>query len=304
MTEGLVKWLSFAISILIIIVGLLVLYITLIQLQLRSINRQLDKRLTENTRQPVSLELINRGLNQLTANINKCLKAEETLRLEGVREEKKFKELIANISHDLRTPLTAIKGYQQLLENGQLTADQQKKLRIAQKHTEELGHLIEHFFEYSYLVNAEQKINLERINLTNLVTECLASSVSSFEERGLMVEFAEAPQVFIFADQEMTTRIIQNLIRNCVAHSAGNVFVRLSVSENAVISFTNQLDKPDQIDVERMFDRFYTGDRARSETTGLGLSIVKLLSEQMGGTVSASLHENELTIQVELPLFR
>lgn len=302
--EGLVKRLTIAIVILIIIVCLLALYIVLLQRQLHSINRQLGKRLTGDSRQPVSLELINRELNQLTANINKCLKAEETLRLESVREEKRFKELIANISHDLRTPLTAIKGYQQFMENGELTADQQKKLQIAQKYADELGRLIENFFEYSYLENAELKLNLKRINLTNLVTECLATSVSSFEERGIMVQFVEAPPVFVLADQVMTVRIIQNLIRNCVAHSAGDVVVLLLALENAVISFKNPVENAAEIDVKRMFDRFYTGDRARSKTTGLGLSIVKLLAEQMGGTVSAGLQKNELEIQVELPLCR
>ncbi|WP_233099710.1 histidine kinase dimerization/phospho-acceptor domain-containing protein [Bacillus velezensis] len=94
----------------------LVLYIVLIQLQLRNINYQLEKRLTEYTRQPVSVELINKDLNKLVVNINKYLKAEESLRLKRIREDRKFRELIVNISHDLRTPLTAIKGYQQLIK--------------------------------------------------------------------------------------------------------------------------------------------------------------------------------------------
>lgn len=289
-------------GILIIIICLLVLYIALLHRQLRRISQQLDKRLTEGTRQPVSLQLINGELNKLTANINKCLKAEETLRLESVLEEKKFKELIANISHDLRTPLTAVKGYQQLLGKSNLTDEQQKKLKIAQKYAEDLGRLIDYFFEYSYLVNAELKPNPERINLTNLVIECLAASVSSFEERALEVHFSEAPTVFTLADREMTVRIVQNLIRNCAAHSDGNVSVLLSASENAVLSFKNPVKNISNIDVNRIFERFYTGDRARSKTTGLGLPIVKLLAEQMGGTAGACLQNNELSIHVELPL--
>lgn len=296
------KGLAIAIGILIIIVCLLALYIALLQWQLGSINKQLAKRLTGNIRQPIRLELINHELNQLTANINKCLKTEETLRLDSAREEKKFKELIADISHDLRTPLTAIKGYQQLMENSVLTADQQRKLQIARKHADELGQLIEHFFEYSYLLNAEPKLNLERINLTNFVAECIADSVSSFEKRGLRVQFAQASPVFVLVDQEMTARIVQNLIRNYVVHSASDVLVQISVSENAIISFKNLVENALEIDVKRLFDRFYTRDKARSKTTGLGLSIVKLLAEQMGGAVSASLQGNELTIQVELPL--
>jgi len=297
-----VKGLIIAVCILSIIVCLLSLYITLLQRQFSHINKQLEKRLTGNLRQPISLELINRELNQLTANINKCLKAEETLRLDSVREEKQFKELIANISHDLRTPLTAIKGYQQLLQNSELTQDQQKKLEIAIKHADELGNLIEHFFEYSYLLNAELKLNIEKINLTYIVTECLAASIAIFEKRGIMVQLEETQQVFVLADHEMLVRIVQNLIQNCIAHSNGNVVVQISNSKNAVISFRNLVENATEIDVECLFDRFYTRDQARRKTTGLGLSIVKLLVDQMGGAVKASLLGEELEIVVELPL--
>ena len=298
--------LTIAICVLIIIVSLLTSYIALLQHQFRNINRQLEKRLTGEIKQPIRLDLINRRLNQLTANINKCFKAEEILRLESVREEKQFKELIANISHDLRTPLTAIKGYQQLLEKSELTDDQQKKLQIAIKHTADLGHLIEHFFEYSYLLNAEIKLNMERINLTYVVTECLAASIATFEKRGLMVQLKETKPVFVLADQEMLVRIVQNLIQNCVLHSSSNVMVEISAmenSENATISFKNLVENATEIDVKRLFDRFYTRDQATRKTTGLGLSIVKLLAEQMGGTVGASLLGKELEIVVELTLY-
>lgn len=117
----------------------------LIRRQLQSINRQLDKRLRENTRQPLRLELMNKELTLLASHINKCLKAEETLRLKGIQEERELRELIANISHDLRTPLTAIRGYQQLVMDEGLTHGQQKKLQTAQKHAQALGQLIEHF---------------------------------------------------------------------------------------------------------------------------------------------------------------
>lgn len=282
---------------------LLIVYIIWLQKQLRSINRQLAKRLTEKTRQPISLELINKELNRLAAHINECLKLEENLRLESIREEKRFKELIANISHDLRTPLTAIKGYQQLMAKGGLTADQHGKLQVAQKHADELGSLIERFFEYSYLVIAEPELHLSRINLTNLVTECLATAVSNFEERGMTIHFEEATQVSVFADHEMTMRIMQNLIRNCVTHSIGDITVKVSIGERAVVSFKNVLENAAEMDAERLFDRFYTGDRARSKSTGLGLSIVKLLTEQMGGSVGAELQEDLIEIWVTLPLY-
>ena len=279
-----------------------ILYILTIRMQLRSINRQLTKRLTEHTRQPVSLALIDRELSTLAANINKCLKLEETLRLNSIREEKHFKEMISNISHDLRTPLTAIKGYQQLMEKGELDSEQREKLRIAQKHADQLGSLIEHFFEYSYLLSSEAEPKPERINLTNLTADCFAASVTALEEKHLTVRFEESPPVFAFADREMTTRILQNLISNCVQHAHGEITVRLWTDKSAILSFRNPVQDVSNLDAERLFDRFYTADQARNQSTGLGLSIVKLLAGQMGGNVKAELHDGSLEIQVGLPL--
>lgn len=283
---------------------LLIMYIIYIQMQLYNINRQLTKRLREKTGQPISLELINRDINTLATNINKCLDKEEKLRIDGIKREKRFKELIANISHDLRTPLTAIKGYQQLIEKSELTDNQRKKLEIAQKHTVELGQLIEHFFEYSCLINAEPELDLQRINLTNVVIECLAASVPILEENNLAVHIEETAPIFVLADKEMVLRIVQNLIRNCVQHSSGDIEVQLLVMEKAVISFRNPVKSTSDINVERIFDRLYTGDKARSNTTGLGLSIVRLLVELMGGSAGAALNSGLLEVQVRLPLFK
>ncbi|MDP4090116.1 MAG: HAMP domain-containing sensor histidine kinase [Bacillota bacterium] len=297
--------LAVAVGILSLLTLLLASYIIFFQLQLRNINRQLDKRLAENTSQIVSLELINKELNTLAVNINRCLKAEENLRLESIREEKHFKEMIANISHDLRTPLTVIKGYQQLMEKWTLTKDQQQKLQTAQKHADELGRLIEQFFEYSYVVNAETIIKQEKINITNITAECLAGSITVIEGNNLVVRLGETQPVFASADKEMTIRIIRNLIRNCVQHSDSDIEVQVSAEKAAVISFKNSVKNPSNIDVKKLFDRFYTSDRSRSKPsgTGLGLSIVRLLAEQMGGSAGALLREGVLEIRVELPLW-
>jgi signal transduction histidine kinase len=277
-------------------------YLVILRQQIRSMNGQLTKRLTEQTRQPVSLALVDKELVALAVNINRCLKAEETLRLDGVREEKRFRELIANISHDLRTPLTAIKGYQQLIANGALSQDQRQKLAIAQKHAGELGTLIEHFFEYAYLVDAEPVVRSERVNLTNLVAECLADAVAVLEAHNMALRFEEAPPVFALADKEMTVRIVKNLIRNCVQHADGEIEVRIRTTKHAVITFKNAVRDPAEIDVKQLFDRFYTADRARAKSAGLGLSIVRLLAEQMGGSTDASLQDGVLEICVALPL--
>ncbi|GAA0379576.1 sensor histidine kinase [Bacillus horti] len=287
-------------SFIIVVLGF---YLYNLQRQLVHMNRQLDKRLTERTRQIVSIDLFNKRLNDLAININKCLKVEENLRLQGMREEKNFKELIANISHDLRTPLAAIKGYQQLLEKGDLTLDQRNKLNTAQKHVNDLERLIRQFFEYSYLLSKESQQTIEPINLTNFTAECLVESIAVFEKKGLSVSFEESPPVFALADKEKLARVMQNLISNCIAHAGGDVTVKISAKEHAMISFQNPIKKDSKIDVERLFDRFYTADQARSQTSGLGLSIVKLLVEQMGGKTEAVLQGDLLDIRLILPRY-
>ncbi|ASA26369.1 two-component sensor histidine kinase [Paenibacillus donghaensis] len=282
---------------------MLTTYIALLQQQLRHMNRQMDKRLQERTRQPLTLELINSELSRLTANINRCFQAEENLRLEVLREEKRFKELIANISHDLRTPLTAIKGYQQLMERRELTDEQRQKLQTAQKHADTLGTLIDHFFEYSYRVNAEPKLRLQRINLTNLVMECLAEDVALLEANKLAVHMEDTSPVYAMVDHALTVRIIQNLIRNGATHAAGDIEVEVrGAAEHAVILFSNPVANVAELETGRLFERFYTGNQARNGSTGLGLSIVKLLAEQLDGSASASLQDGRLEIRVELPV--
>ena len=294
-----------AVVMLCILVFILIAYIAFIQKQLRSINRQLDKRLSENTRQPLTIDLFNKTINKLAININLCLKLEEKQRLEGIREQKQFKELISNISHDLRTPLTAIKGYQQLLEKETLSNTQLEKLHTAQKYTDELGDLIEHFFEYSYLITARVEPSLEKINLTNLTIDCVLSYIGIFEEKNISVNIEETPPIYVLGDKNMLTRVIENLLNNCAKHSLGDIDVKIESKSKARITFINPVNPNININVDKLFHRFYTGDSTRNKSTGLGLSIVEFLVEQMNGNVGAYLDtkSNKIAIFFEIPLF-
>ncbi|MDO5519307.1 MAG: HAMP domain-containing sensor histidine kinase [bacterium] len=291
--------------ILAILLGLVILsllaYLHLLKHELQRMKARLQKRQTEGSHQFLAIDLINKDLEELATEINKCLQAEETLCLKAVREENEFKELIANISHDLRTPLTAVKGYLQLLQNTPLNSNQTEKLLIASKHVEELGILIEHFFEYSYYLNSPPVVEKESFNLTNLVLECLATSVPMFEAKGLSLNLLKQEQATVIADKELVTRMIQNLIRNCLMHATGEVKIAiLNITPTCQVHFINQVSKENEPDCSRIFERFYSSNRARSHSTGLGLAIVKVLAENMGGSVGASINENELDIWFEL----
>ena len=295
-----------AVVLLSISVLILFLYIIFILKQLKSINKQLDKRLFENTRQPLNIELFNKTITNLSKNINRCLKLEEKRRLESINDQKQFKELISNISHDLRTPLTSIKGYQQLLEKTPLDKHQVQLLKTAQKSTDELGLLIENFFEYSYLVTAKTEPNLEKININNLIVECVLSYIAIFEEKNLNVNIKETPPVFVLGDKNMLIRIIENLLNNCAKHSLGDIDIKIEFLQNAKITFTNPINQDTNINVDKLFHRFYTSDSTRNKSTGLGLSIVEFLVKQMDGNVGAYLNKTDHTLSIffEIPLFK
>ena len=223
-----------------------------------------------------------------------------------VRYKKQFKELISNISHDLRTPLTSIKGYQQLLEKTPLDKHQVQLLKTSQKSTDELGLLIENFFEYSYLVTAKTEPNLEKININNLIVECVLSYIAIFEEKNLNVNIKETPPVFVLGDKNMLIRIIENLLNNCEKHSLGDIDIKIEFLQNAKITFTNPINQDTNINVDKLFHRFYTSDSTRNKSTGLGLSIVEFLVKQMDGNVGAYLNKTDHTLSIffEIPLFK
>ena len=284
-----------------IAIVILVAYLFSVQKQLRSVNMQLKKRLEENKLQPISIELINKNLNNLTMDINRLLKKEEDWEIQRTREEKNFKEMIANISHDLRTPLTAIKGYQQLIRSEELSEKQKEKLTIAEKNTDKLSDLIDHFFEYSYTLNAERDLKYEKVEVSHLIADCLAGYVSLFEDRDLKIKFETDSFAYSYIDREAGMRIVQNLIKNAAQYSAGDVTIRIYVSDVITLIFSNVVDH--HVDVEHIFNRFYTEDETRSRNRGLGLSIVKLLTEQMGGEAYADFDRNILSIIISFPKY-
>jgi len=282
----------------VVIVGLL-FYIFYIQRQLRLMNIQLSQRLHEQYTQPISVELLNKEVNELVANINRVLIESQKSRMYIKREEKYYKEMISNISHDFRTPLTAIKGYQQMLLKEPLTEKQLAKLEVAQKHVGRLEQLVETFFEYSYLHSNDEKPKKARINISNIVFEEIAGAFAQFEEKGIVVNLPKFEPLIIHSDEEMLLRIVQNLVRNSIMHAQGDVTIKLWLEEeHAYICFQNPIDENIQLNPNQLFDRFYTSDNSRRKNTGLGLSIVKLLAEKLGGSATAKIEDGMIEFLV------
>lgn len=277
------------------------IYILILNAQIISIDNQMKLKLKEKNKRPITIQFTNKKIINLAKSINKMLENEENVRSEIVKNENEFKDMIANISHDLRTPLTAIKGYQQLIDSEELSYNQREKLKIAMKHTSELGDLIEHFFEYSRLVNSEPKVEMKNINITSIITECIISVIPQFEAAKLKVKFNADNIFYAFADKEMFTRIILNLLGNCLKYSSSDVTILINKKDEYIcISVINEVDNISKINEKKIFDRFYSLDPYRNNSGGLGLSIVKLLSEKMNGKAEAVFDNNLIEIKVYL----
>lgn len=288
-------------AILIVFIVLLICYISYLNMQIKDISIQINKRINNNSRQPIKVQLINRNLNCLTADFNKILLIEESIRIKTIKHEEKIKNMIANISHDLRTPLTAVKGYIQLLKK--TVKDNEKQIEIVNislNHINELEKLINSFFELSCLEISKPEIILKKINLSNLVADIITDYVYQFEEHNIKVKYTIEKPMYISADENNTKRIINNLIKNCIVHSKGDIQIDITSEEYIKLSFKNPISESEEINIENLFDRFYVGDKSRNQkTTGLGLSIVRILAEQMGGSVKAYLENGILEIQVQ-----
>lgn len=286
---------------------ILIIYLIGIKLQLRNIRRQLEYRQKERAEGMITLELQDKDLKEMTVALNQTLKQETDYRKSQNMQENEFKNLITNISHDLRTPLTVMKGYLQLLERCEMDAAGRDYLSVCFRHTDELEQRIHQFFEYSYWMNQDQEVSLHPVNVTNLVADTMTDFIPVFEEKGLSMRLEDDGVWKIMADEELLKRVVQNLLKNCLQYAIGEVSVFITEELTASsegneptarvrVCVGNPIANDSKLDASAVFQRFYVEQEARNQSTGLGLSIVKLLIESMQGEVFAERDENWFSV--------
>ena len=297
-------WILIAVSIAAIVFGVRLFHI---KRQLRNITVQLHERTNGSTEKKVTVSLIDGDLNELAAAINRSLNLQKKLRIEVRRNDLQLKDSIANLSHDLRTPLTSILGYLQLFRNSECSAKKQiDYLQIMDDKAHALKSMIDSLYELSILDVKETTLKIEKLDLNMLGTDVLAGQYALFQERGidLKVSLPDYP-IWISGDCVACTRIVQNLLNNTIRYAKEKAEIVLTKSDSyALLSIHNPAPDLSQDDVDHLFERFYTADRSRkSSGTGLGLYIVKTLLAQMVGNIKASLTNQTLCLTINLPLF-
>ena len=260
------------------------------------IERELYSRLITETNTLIDVSYRDKTMCSLADTLNKELSKLREERHKFRQGDTELKEAVTNISHDLRTPLTAICGYLELLEEEEKTEESKRYIEQIENRVETLKQLTEELFRYS-VVASVQDISEEAVELRPLLEECLASFYGAVKQRGIRMEVCLTEhKVQRSLDRSAVNRIFSNIISNAIKYSDGDLQVWMG--EDGTVTFANTAADMDAVAAARLFDRFYTVETGRN-STGLGLSIAKLLTERMGGEIGAVYNEGMLIVTVK-----
>ncbi|WP_002150702.1 sensor histidine kinase [Bacillus cereus] len=249
-------------------------------------------------------------LTNLAQNINYMSKELENTFEQERRLERTKNELITNVSHDLRTPLTSIIGYIDLLKRGQYDSKTQLQeyLETTYLKSQRLKYLIDELFEYTRLSDIDAKLNLNEVDLSGLLEQIVGEYIPIFEKEGLSVQKSITEETIpIFMDVEKMVRVYENLFMNAIKYSMkpSELSVCLELMGNkAILKVSNKVEKPPVSDPNKLFERFFRGDKARKDDqgNGLGLAISKRIVELHNGNIHAEYKDGWMSFIVEHPI--
>ena len=277
------------------VAAVLTVKILIMQKSMNEICDCIAEHLSSDTNQLVTVSSGDRHIRRLAGRISGQLAELRRMKLRYTDGDRELKEAITNISHDLRTPLTAICGYLELLEAEEMTDNTRRYVEQISNRTEALKALTEELFRYS-VISSVSDLSYEQVNVGRVLEDTLISFLGAFEQKNITPNISLPDNaVFRTLDKSALSRIFGNIIGNAIKYSSGDFAV--TMSENGEIVFSNTAPELSSVEVGRLFDRFYTVDSAH-KSTGLGLSIAKLLTERMGGSISADYKENTLSINL------
>lgn len=283
---------------LLVIIFALLLKIFYMRKAIREIKRGFSEKLYTDTNTPIMLSSHDKLVSSLANDINVELKGLQKQKHRYIQGDKELKNAITNISHDLRTPLTTICGYLSLLDKEEKSEHIARQLSIIKNRTFALKQLVEELFRYTTIISdTENSVYTETV-INNVLEDCISSYYAIFKEKGITPNINLCEQKIVRSvDKTALLRIFNNVIDNAIKYSEGDLTI--SLFENGKIVFSNHTSDLNEIQIGKLFDRFYTVNTAR-KSTGLGLSIAKALIEKMDGNISADYSNNVLSIIIKL----
>ena len=272
--------------------------VALLRHGMKALRQDLVERRGQDTNTLLSLPCRDRELRRLAAALNEELRLLRKERLRYQQGDRELKEAVVNVSHDLRTPLTALSGYVELLKGEALSPAGQRYLSQIEDRAQAMQAMTEELFRYS-LAAEETALTLEPVDLRAAVEEALLSFYGAFQQKGVVPQLS-LPQgpVTRQLDKVALSRVLGNILTNALKYSPGELAVALSPA--GVLTFSNPAPGLDPVSAGRLFHRFYTVESS-AQSTGLGLSIARELTQRLGGTISAQWESGRLQVELTFP---
>lgn len=281
---------------LLFIIIILIIFLILLIRNIKALRFDVEKLNNRKTNELLKIKYPSIEIEKLIIEINKSIilrkETEEKYRCMDLE----LRQAIANISHDLRTPLTSIIGYVQLLKDESIDKDvKEEYLNIIEKRSIVLKNLISSFYDLSRLQANEYDLDIEKVNLNNILCEIIAAFYEEISSKGIEPSIdIDENSYKVYGDKKAINRIFTNLINNILKYAKDCVSISLKKENDYIITkFSNRTDEIEEIDVDRIFERFFTVDRMRTgQNTGLGLAITKILVEKQGHEIWAEKDED------------
>lgn len=280
----------------------LVFKLLLIKRSMKDITEQLSRTRESGYNKQLTVPLSDKDLSAMAAEINENLSFQSGLKLRFEQSQRQVMESVSDIAHDLRTPLTVIKGNLQMLENSSALNDKERMyISVCKEKSDLIKTMADDFFELSLLESDSTPPALTKVNIINLLMEFIAENEAVITANNLIPEIKfPGKTVFIYAEETMLLRMLSNLLNNLLKYARDSFGIEVRTEESRLdILFSNDVGGEYDFDPSRLFDRTYRGDKARGgQGAGLGLYIVKLLCEKQGGKTAAFISDNRLYIKM------
>lgn len=269
--------------------------------QIKDICRQMDFLQREKTNKRIQTDLCNKELLELAGQVNGMADRQEEESISIRKKERELKEALTNISHDIRTPLTSLKGFFELYTEEEDKERKEYYRKVIRERMEDLTVLLEELFTYTKLQNETYELVLERQDFTKLVLDSLFSFYEQWKEKGIRPNLqVEESSAMVLCNDLGVKRILANVLRNAIVHGDGTIEIVYRVLPRGILfQCYNGCMKGEEVDVERVFERFYKGDSARRETSsGLGLAIARELALRMEGRMEAKMEKGSFFVEI------
>ena len=264
----------------------------------REINSGFKRSLSDDTNTAIRLSTRDKDMRELAGSINVQIRKLREKHLLYHQGNSELKNAITNISHDIRTPLTAIYGYLDMLQNTSDPEKQERYIAIMKERAELMKQLTEELFHYSVILSDESDMETEEVFVNKLLAECITGFYPALSEKGIVPEISITDKRIVRnVNKAALSRVFVNLLSNAVKYSSGDL--EITLTDSGTITFSNTSMELSSVEVHQLFDRFYTVESAH-HSTGLGLSIARTLIERMGGSITADCKNGRLIICIML----